>query len=384
MERETPKNILDDALRILRTAAFDEGLANTSDEAIELMKNIVSSYEQLKKTQENLPIPSASRMVMQFRKERIDVFNFIEKNEKFLKFVADGQAYQSMLVCKTLDASASGFMFENVIAYSIIETYRKNEGKDIYIKFPLIHFAIKYAVRGDVFRKVSQHFINIGELLIKDRYYVLDARTRLDFEMMLKLRLGGATKPPGSENTVGPDIAMWLTEDVVMFIGSKTSRMAYNNELSGEKKKANKSLFIRKAEYMDNVRSTDVRYLGMGPKTKDNPSQAVKDFGNRCRRYMCTVKPIKILFRVHSVLPFRRRTQRLSDATPEYIAATEPVSMYEATMEYTTEDGKLVRHRYIEVMINLYGMHYLDSGIFDKNTEDIIKEMYINPVKDLY
>lgn len=378
----------------------------SGDEAMEVMKDIVYKVDRLKISKIMNPVPQFSGSVyvdgvhLNWMKEDIEVKRYLFARNKIIERAKIGEAYNHMIRSEKSGPSQGGFQFEDVIACSLSEIHFSRT-RDAY--FPLQPYIESKMTDPTTLSTLHMFLDNCDCENCKPDFerwnYIFNSSDREDFEMFVKHRMRGIIKPAGASQVVGPDIALWVKPDILMLIGSKASRVAYSYrnkkihyELEGrqmpkEERKPDADLFVSHKEFMDNYYSTELSFIGRGSKQRTETESTGAKFGERIKTLLATGDhPLKLLIRVHSVLPYRVKTKGNMDG-PYQMASGKDINFRESAFSYkaASESGQVLDkvHRYSELVVNLYGNDYLDCGLYDGNVASMIKSTYIDPVSGI-
>lgn len=278
------------------------------------------------------------------------------------------------------EPSLAGFEFEDYLAAAIVTRYKKNEAlKCLSGKFTL-HDYIKTHADSDC-KRIYEYFINdCDEISLKSYPGILDLPDRSAFLEYCRLRVPGVGKPAGGTQAIGPDLCMWLKDDVFLVLASKISKQAFKHcGNSPEKKKALHELTVSRKEVLDNVFSMDIDHYGVArEKFKKSPEQT-NSFSDTTKGVLFGgSKPMKVYIQVNSVLPFSR-THTTGQSEVEY---TEAIDSTVRVKKMTAQVDENI-YEYYRIRVNLSNDNYIESGLLseDEVALEYFKKLFFYPLE---
>jgi hypothetical protein len=282
---------------------------------------------------------------------------------------------------KNCEATEAGFEYETLLAFVLCDNIRKSRhAKDVSSDslFPL-HKYITLMIATAEERECYSTIVD-GKDLMEGCYSVFRIPSRDDFIQYCRLRVPGVGKPSGGSQTIGPDLSMWLKRDVLMVVGSKTSKKLYMSK--GKSKKSPSKLLISHDVLDKNNFSTGLDNLGATMNTSEKLMGAHAIFRELVKRQLFECEhPLRLYIRVNSCIPYRVSTVGTRKADEEYKRATDQdVHIYNKT---TICNGK--EYRYLEMRVNLFNDNYLKTGLFDglPEVKSILRQVFFDPYDNL-
>lgn len=298
------------------------------------------------------------------------------------------------------EASIAGFAFENFLAAAICFhslTSRSRKISDQFILYNYIKERIEYGRRlhidMDAVEEALDKYLPADGHTFLDKYPgPIDLPSRLIFLEYCKNRIPGVGKPAGASQAIGPDLCMWLSNDVFLALGSKISKKLYEYDKSQGEGKSPSQLVVSKDELMDNVFSVNINKYGV---TRASELADMKENGGKSKKadytFAMRVKdalfnhpnPLKLYIEVNCVLPFQPTDVSMGEK--EYDLAIDPMPYVRQEDIRVGNEASGKTFKLDILRLNLYNTNFIESGLLlphDDSTK-LLKELLFDPLDRL-